>query len=226
MAGFMLAGCLSVKEAAADPPPDWLLGTWVATNDGNLAASFTNTSTVLFVYGDESQLDAVYFIAGGQLFVDVTFSDEHWENIGEEPVHTLLRAERISDQEAIIWVLLDESDERTQRRALSPEQWMDMLDTGAIDTDRFEDFPAIKVSTQAEDLLPEFRRAPDTDLFGGDLTRDGHRGVSLGVCEIICASSSECRGYSYVLDRGWCWPKFDVSEPLPGRPGLLSAVKR
>ena len=245
LAGFMLAGCLPVKslqpyytEAAAVPAPDWLLGTWVTT-DGGPAASFTKASIVFFDYGAEFRFDAVYFIAGGALFVDVTFSDEQWESIGEEPggltmtaatqpVHLLLRPERISDQEAIIWVLSDESDEWMSKNAAltSPEQWMDMLDTGAIDADRFEDiFPAIKVSTQAEDLLPEFLRHLDTDLFGGDLTQDGHRGVSLGVCEVICASSSECRGYSYVLDKSWCWPKFDVSEPLPGRPGLMSAVK-
>ena len=57
LAGFMPAGCLSVKRAAADPAPGWLLRTWVATNDGvfgGLVAGFTNAPLCSSITGQNS----------------------------------------------------------------------------------------------------------------------------------------------------------------------------
>ena len=70
-----------------------------------------------------------------------------------------------------------------------------------------------------------FRRYANTDFRGGDLTQDGHRDLSLVQCEALCARTSKCRGYTYVDDKSWCWPKFDVSEPKSGEQGLTSAEK-
>ena len=86
--------------------------------------------------------------------------------------------------------------------------------------------PGLKSGVKTkEPSVPRFRHIPDTDLFGGDLTKDGHREVSLGDCEAICAASDECRGYTYVLGKSWCWPKHDVSQPVPRRSGMTSGVK-
>ena len=58
------------------------------------------------------------------------------------------------------------------------------------------------------------------DFLGGDLTRAGHRGTTVAECEAICAGSSQCRGYTYVLGKSWNWPKYDVSRPLANNPIL------
>ncbi len=79
--------------------------------------------------------------------------------------------------------------------------------------------------SQADALKPEWHLLGETDFLGGDLTDLGHRGVSIGRCEAICAASDQCRGYTYVPEKNWCWPKHDVSQPLDGRPGLVSALR-
>lgn len=68
-----------------------------------------------------------------------------------------------------------------------------------------------------------FIRGVDVDIAGGDLTRDGIRGISMDRCEEICLSTDGCVGVSYVPASQWCWPKSRSGYPEP-RQGVISSV--
>lgn len=65
-------------------------------------------------------------------------------------------------------------------------------------------------STQAQRNL--MTPISDVDFTGGDITQDGHKGVSFEQCQTICLRDSNCRAISYVVSRSWCWPKSDILE--------------
>lgn len=65
----------------------------------------------------------------------------------------------------------------------------------------------------------------DTDINGGDLTVNGYRPTTLSQCEDICRSSGRCVAFSFILDKGWCWPKGGVASTAT-RSGVVSAWVR
>ena len=79
--------------------------------------------------------------------------------------------------------------------------------------------------SQVDESPSDWRVLSETDFFGGDLTESGYQDVLIEECAAICAVDDQCRGYTYVLDRNWCWPKHDISKPLEDRPGLVSALR-
>ncbi|WIV52057.1 PAN domain-containing protein [Marivivens sp. LCG002] len=53
---------------------------------------------------------------------------------------------------------------------------------------------------------------PNVDFFGGDLTQQGYRNVSMSQCDAICRSNPSCAAWSYVISTNWCWPKSRVTN--------------
>ena len=70
-----------------------------------------------------------------------------------------------------------------------------------------------------------YRYITDTDLYGGDLTQDGYKNIQLSQCEAICTADDECRGYTYLVSKSWCWPKSSETQTITGKKGLVSAMK-
>jgi hypothetical protein len=62
------------------------------------------------------------------------------------------------------------------------------------------------------------------DYPGGDLDDHGYRPVTLGQCSDMCKTSSECRGFTYVRAKQWCWLK-GVMLTGKKRAGYTSGVK-
>ncbi|WP_394207122.1 hypothetical protein [Paracoccus litorisediminis] len=70
-----------------------------------------------------------------------------------------------------------------------------------------------------------FARRDGFDLPGGDLAPNGLKGLSAADCEQVCAIDARCTGYSYVIDRQWCWPKSGFGTAVK-RQGVMSGIRQ
>lgn len=78
---------------------------------------------------------------------------------------------------------------------------------------------------QTEEVL-SFAIFRNADVYGGDLTKDGIRGINQQQCQDLCAGNSASVAYSYVADeRQWCWPKSSLGE-RSAKPGIISGIKQ
>jgi hypothetical protein len=66
------------------------------------------------------------------------------------------------------------------------------------------------------------RQLHNVDLFGGDI--DDRRPVSLAECETICVNDHNCRGYTFVRAKQWCWLKSEIGTAA-NKGGVTSGVK-
>ena len=51
------------------------------------------------------------------------------------------------------------------------------------------------------------------DLSGGDLLPNGSRPTSLNQCVSMCMSDFRCKAFTWIADKNWCWPKFEIGRP-------------
>lgn len=84
---------------------------------------------------------------------------------------------------------------------------------------------AMSSNTQVPPSLPFYHRSYSQDLRGADLTKDGYRGVTIEQCEAICMGDTACKGYTYIVQKKWCWPKSSTDNPIYGKSGLISGYK-
>ncbi len=87
------------------------------------------------------------------------------------------------------------------------------------------DTPLADIRLGREDAEGGFRRLPDTDITGQDLTQTGIKDVSVEGCETICLQTQGCTAYSYLQQRRWCWPKSGGGN-TKSTNGVLSGVLR
>lgn len=66
------------------------------------------------------------------------------------------------------------------------------------------------------------RILPGRDFEGGNLY--DLRSVTLEQCVLSCARESQCRGFSYVELKNWCFLKRELSEPKPNA-AVISGMK-
>ena len=64
-----------------------------------------------------------------------------------------------------------------------------------------------------------------TDLPGGDIGREGIRGISLSDCEAYCRAEPICQAFTYVSGKSWCWPK-RAALARQAAPGMTSGIRR
>ena len=69
---------------------------------------------------------------------------------------------------------------------------------------------------------PGIRILEGYDLEGGDL--NDHRPVTIMECAQFCGQSADCRAFSYVNAKNWCFLKRQVHEPRPNA-SVISVVK-
>jgi hypothetical protein len=48
---------------------------------------------------------------------------------------------------------------------------------------------------------------PEIDFYGGDISQNGIRGVSLDTCVQICVENGLCLAVTWVPSQSWCFPK-------------------
>ena len=63
------------------------------------------------------------------------------------------------------------------------------------------------------------------DLRGYDIFPKGLKNTSLDQCRSACLSSSSCVAYTWLSERNWCFPKYQVG-PLIKQNGTISGVHR
>lgn len=81
------------------------------------------------------------------------------------------------------------------------------------------------VPAPATKQVIQFSVFKNVDVFGGDLTEGGIRGITQQQCQDLCAGNTACVAYSFVADqRQWCWPKSSLGE-RSYKPGLISGIK-
>jgi hypothetical protein len=62
------------------------------------------------------------------------------------------------------------------------------------------------------------------DYPGGDIDENGYRPVTIEDCAARCMNNSDCRAFSYVPSRNWCWLKYQVGQGI-GKSNVISGVK-
>ena len=75
------------------------------------------------------------------------------------------------------------------------------------------------------DLGPKFSLQQNTDLPGGDLTRNGIKGVTISACQAICHNDPNCKAFSWVRRSSWCWPKGRLTS-TKRKFGVVSGIRR
>ena len=65
-----------------------------------------------------------------------------------------------------------------------------------------------------EPYLEVFDEFYSLDIVGGDLTKDGFRGVNEKECQEICLETVACTGYSFASKKNWCFLKDSTSQTI------------
>ena len=126
----------------------------------------------------------------------------------------------ISPEETAIrdWVLPEKVGEYTLRATLDSGVWADCL---------------ISVYQRAA-AVPSMTTEYDIDRMGMDIDNgfpalidpDDTRGMEayLEYCRTKCLENTECRAYTFLKEKNWCYLKFDVPDPV-GNDCCVSGVK-
>ncbi|WP_431554216.1 caspase family protein [Methyloceanibacter sp.] len=86
---------------------------------------------------------------------------------------------------------------------------------------------ALPPEQQPEQFQPapqSMSRLTDTDLFGGDIGANGIRWISVDQCEARCLADDNCKAYTYVQAKQWCWPKYTIVR-TETKYGMVSGLK-
>lgn len=95
------------------------------------------------------------------------------------------------------------------------------VDSGAVESLRGRLFPPTESVTSRTRGLEDKTDFPGRDLADGN----GVRPVSLERCREICLQDRQCRAYTYVADKRWCFPKSSVSRRRPERRAVSEQVR-
>jgi hypothetical protein len=68
------------------------------------------------------------------------------------------------------------------------------------------------------------RIEPGIDYPGGDIDETGYRFVTAEECRSLCMNNGQCRGFSYVVPKSWCWLKYQVGAGV-SKSNVVSGVK-
>ena len=69
-------------------------------------------------------------------------------------------------------------------------------------------------SENGEPYLEVFYEFYSLDIVGGDLKKDGFRGVNEKECQEICLKTVACTGYSFASKKNWCFLKDSTSQTI------------
>lgn len=70
-----------------------------------------------------------------------------------------------------------------------------------------------------------FIESSSTDIPGYDLLPRGLQNTSLEECRYVCLSSSNCRAFSWVIEKNWCFPKYGTGQTKQ-QWGIISGFRQ
>jgi hypothetical protein len=62
------------------------------------------------------------------------------------------------------------------------------------------------------------------DYPGGDMDENGHRPVTADECSALCMNNIQCKGFSYIPAKSWCWLKYQIGQGM-AKYNIISGVK-
>jgi hypothetical protein len=62
------------------------------------------------------------------------------------------------------------------------------------------------------------------DYPGGDIDENGYRPVTIDECSDRCLNDTQCRAFSYVPSKNWCWLKSQTGQEIR-KSSVISGVK-
>jgi uncharacterized caspase-like protein len=90
---------------------------------------------------------------------------------------------------------------------------------------KLQEFEQAAKPVETAPVPDSFARYPNVDISGNDLTASGYRPVSLEDCEALCMGNSNCKAYTYVVEKQWCWPKSAATQTL-ANSNMISALRQ